>query len=161
MNFIYRLEERLCDWCWNAAYGLKVASDWFEQWTYRHVVIGFLAGALFVSTLLIFGCATFTDPIHYPSDPNYWIKDRDARAVAAVIEKPDTTMYCTGQEAVQGFINYGCFFTDFGLIYIRSDMSPERKACVLSHELKHAQGWSHPKFASAPYIDCGDGTRMN
>lgn len=57
-----------------------------------------------------------------------------------------------GRSDLDGFTNRATL-----MIELRAGLPPERRACVIGHELRHFQCWQHPvriEFAT----DCGDGT---
>ena len=53
----------------------------------------------------------------------------------------------------------GCYDWNTHTIYLRADLSGPLLECVRSHEIRHAQGYSHDK-RSTFYYDCGNGRQM-
>ena len=52
---------------------------------------------------------------------------------------------------------YGCFDYREGIIYVRPNLTPWFRECVLNHEKRHPDGYTHD-FIPRNYVDCGDGT---
>ena len=105
---------------------------------FAHGLLRFLASmalALAVMFSLILGlggCASLAEP--------YWYKTHAPVIVSDVREVP----YPCGRRDLDG-----CFRRDTSVIELRAGMPAALRACTLTHELKHAAGYSH---------DCGDGT---
>ena len=86
--------------------------------------------------LLLSGCAP------------YWVKDTEPVPIKGVVKVASTLPYCRQDRL-------GCFFD--GVVYVRRDLSAEMADCVQTHEVRHANGWSHDP-SPAFFLDCGDGT---
>ena len=56
--------------------------------------------------------------------------------------------------------SYGCFDQQTGITYLRAGMNEAIRKCVARHELKHAEGYSHPAQGYS-FVDCGDGSWLS
>lgn len=97
------------------------------------------------AAILLNGCAAVP----------YWIKTHDALPVENIIELDKPEAIC-GNPPHNGGLVYGCMIRQpgYATIYIKKGLPADQHACVLAHELAHAQGWSHdlrPAFRP----DCG------
>ena len=95
---------------------------------------------MFALILGLGGCATVPGP--------YWFRTHDPIIVSDVREVP----YPCGRRDTDG-----CFRRNTGVIELRAGMPAALRACTLTHELKHAAGYSHrdgPHYST----DCGGGT---
>ena len=81
----------------------------------------------------------------------YWSQTRaPAREPATVVYVDDTRTAC-------GSFLLGCYIIQQNLIVVKKNLPLEEEKCVLAHEQKHHDGFSHddrPGYS----IDCGDGT---
>lgn len=105
------------------------------NWIVRIAVVA----AAIASLIWISGCVIAAEP--------YWVKTHAPVAVT------DTRFvdYPCGQRI------HGCFQRTTGVIELRTGMNALLLECTLSHERRHAAGYSHragPHYS----IDCGDGT---
>lgn len=74
---------------------------------------------------------------------------RDAVSVKAVVELDDLQGVCYEHM-------WGCFVVEDRIIYLLKSLDLKTKECVLTHELKHADGYNHPDLPNYA-IDCGTG----
>ncbi|MGP1675943.1 MAG: hypothetical protein ACTS6J_02140 [Burkholderiales bacterium] len=88
------------------------------------------------------------------SRSEYWEYTDVPRSVTRVIEATDMFAACGSNAA-------GCYDPNTGLIWLKYGLSPAVRQCVITHEYRHAAGWTHPKFPESPLAyNCGDGTTM-
>ncbi len=101
---------------------------------------------------LLSGCAT-------TGEPGYWYPAARPVAVVAVIESAALRADC-GADGVsfEGSMLWGCFAPNTRTIYLQQGMLPALRTCVLRHEQRHAEGYSHRGEAVWRHLDCGDGT---
>ncbi len=78
----------------------------------------------------------------------YWTCNRAPTLVSMVLE---SDMPC-------GRNLNGCWIEFIGAIVLRTGLKPSFRACVESHERKHAAGCDHPIDRPQYATDCGDGT---
>ena len=90
--------------------------------------------------LMLGGCA---------SDP-YWIRYDGLRGEVKHIVRVDFPCKNIGWE--------GCWNAASGTIEVKKGMPKALEDCVISHERKHAQGFTHERRIEFSK-DCGDGTR--
>lgn len=78
---------------------------------------------------------------------DYWQKNRSSFEISGV-EEVD---YPCGKSLI------ACINILSRTIFIKKGLTKEMYVCALTHELKHAMGWSHDNRRQFVY-DCGDGT---
>lgn len=81
--------------------------------------------------------------------------------VTGVVEHESAFDFCLGKDNVAtGNVSIvrGCFDRRTGLIHLQAGMIPALRACVLSHEKKHADGYNHSRLSPRASVDCGNGT---
>ncbi len=102
---------------------------------------------LIVAALALTGCAS------------YWVKTGPALKVEIVQEVENIYAYCYRPDLRAGTRVQGCMvpmylgFPRAGIFLLRG-MSPDDRACVLSHEQAHAEGWRHDDRETYR-LDCG------
>jgi hypothetical protein len=129
----------------------------------------FKSASALLALLLLAGCASFAETARFVAPPTgYWKRMWPvAWPVTAIIEKADVNAECTGSPAQKNIRVNRCFHFVSGKVFLRKGMSPEKRACVLSHEalgkFSHASGYDHSgqeyRDPRVP-IDCGDGTLL-
>ena len=82
---------------------------------------------------------------------SYWVKTRDPVLVLAIHEVSNPC----GRTDLDG-----CFMPSFGTIEIKKGLHQLLRDCVLAHEMKHAEGYTHEEIKGFS-TDCGDGRIVN
>jgi len=59
-----------------------------------------------------------------------------------------------------GATELACYDRQAGVIWVSADIPVALILCIMQHERKHAEGWSHDNNRP-PFIDCGDGTWLS
>lgn len=98
-----------------------------------------LLACMFVLTLS--GCAT----------EEYWTHYTDEVQVKHVVH---VDFPC------KKFDTDGCWNAKANTVEVRKGLSKPYEDCVISHERKHAKGYTHPRQAIVFAQDCGDGTML-